>query len=572
MANPLDSAVASFQGLHTIDNEDAALALSRQSHDLAKQQFASQQAALQFQQARETASDQRTADAAQRGLDQNTGQALQYNVTNAQNAGQDAINYDDLPAAQQDYGDKVGAFNTGIKVDPSKMTVMDLKNASPVFAGMDQPQIAQAQVDLQTMKTSVENAASQLESGPNLPSGPTNKGKVFTAAQDPAFFDAFNRTLVGQVNKGLDDRVASKKAVSMVYNPDHTVSVEVESFDKDGDSLGLAPVTYGRENGNPDSEVLKIPATSFYDYLDTNGKAAEAINAQLIQDGDNGPMTRQQEATESGRALKALLNIPEGERTDKEKTMVTLLQGKASLAQAHTIGSMRLDKTDPALQYHENVLGADGKPHIVGRDRNGKIVTDSVQYVKPDKPDALAVLAAGQVATNQRMDKADDKSAIDKIGQRVTHLQDKYEKATGRDKVTIGKQITKAKDDYSRSTAAFQKNWKRPYDPESDNIEEATANVASDQNATRIAPAVKSLKSGMSLNDLRAAKPGLYGGWNEADLQNAALSAGVPYTPPRSSAPALAPSLKPAPAPARPALAKKVSAPLQVGKYKVQVN
>jgi hypothetical protein len=593
MGNPLDSAVQSFQGLHAIDNEDKALALSQQSHDLAKQQFAASQAALQFQQNRQTAEDVRSQgvyDAGQAAIqkknDLDTTQALGYNVANAQAANQTEIPYESQTPAVQNLAVNNGYVNTRVApdgsgnvqtIDTAKLTTGDLQSLSPIYAGKSAPEVAELAGNLGTVRNNLDTIKGDMEANPQKYAN----GMVMTQAQYPELFDALNKAVAPQVNKGLDDTIVKKEVNTAVINPDGTISLQVESFDADGGSLGNAPVTVGRSNGDPSSVVMKIPAQSLYDYIDVNEQLGQQIKAKQIELGDDAPLKVQTAEAKSKKLADAL--TPEMMGADSSldpgaqnrMALVKSLVGggidtPTAIQAAKLIHPDRIPKVFTSVK---NVIGPNGEIGTAAMDgTNGKI--DMSTWTKTKEPVDPGVAAANRTAATQAAKEAAenrkrDQAVVDKASSTIAQLGKEAKGLYGADLIAKNQEIAAATEDYVKATAAYSANNGGSYDPTSGTNTVIAKAATSAVNTEQQKPAVDFLKGIKGGEKVQPGSPdGLRKtGWSESAIQAACATAKVPYTPPPSAAPPPALTRQQAPA-----LTRTSATPLQVGKYKVQVN
>ena len=262
MGNPLAEGFQTYAALRNMDIQDQQLAMQQQSH-------ADQQAALQFSQGRQVKEDVRLQASheaalatAKRKVDGDVTKSVGYAVQEALDSGQEEIDFNSWTPAQQKWAEDNGRVNTRIKTDGSQARTINVSNVgvgdaqqiSPIFNGKSLEEVAGITKHLGTVRSHLDQITEDMQANPQKYAN----GIRISREQSPELFTALNAAIAPQVNKGLDDRIERKDVSGAIINPDGSVSVEVESFGKDGTSFGRAPVTYGRGNNDPGGIPLQI--------------------------------------------------------------------------------------------------------------------------------------------------------------------------------------------------------------------------------------------------------------------------------------------------------------------------
>jgi hypothetical protein len=606
MGNPIAEGIQTYQVLRDMDIQDQQLAMQKQSHELAQQQMVNQQAALRFQQGREVRADQLAEEthqgnqaAIQKKNELDATQSVGYSVNNAQAAGQHEVDYNSWTPAQQKVAEDNGWVNTRIHTDGSKVQTIDTskidvdgaQQISPIYRDKSAPEAEQIRQGLAVVRSHLDQIAGDMKANPQKYAN----GAVITREQAPTLFAALNHAIAPSVNKGLDDNIARKEVNTAVINPDGTVSLQVESFDSDGGSFGHAPVTYGRSNGDPESIVMKIPAASLYDYIDINEQLGQQIKAKQVELGDNAPLVEQTAAAKSKRLADGLTPGMMGADSNLDpgaQNRMALVKHLASSgvepAIAMQAGKLvhpdRVPKTFTAVPN----VALGGKLGTAPMDGTTGAIDMSKWQETKQPADPTAAREAARGAREDARDKRDQiktaKAAVDSSKQRLQKAQEAIKGAFGSGLDAAQEQLVAASADYTQAAADFKETAGYKYDPIGGGASQVAVSAKAAQTATRIKPLTDILKAnkpeGGALSRMFDGKGDIAKflesarakGWAESDIQQAAKTAGVPYSPPKGAITPAATRTPSAPTPqARPALQPTQAKPVvKVGKYTVQ--
>jgi hypothetical protein len=294
----------------------------------------------------------------QRKTDLNEMQSLAYAQKQAELKGED-IDFGSLRPKQQEFAKKLGLIRQRVNTDGSTSLLLDndklqdpqvLRKLSPIYADLDDAGAANV--------TNAFGVLSNKFAQYSTSKGVLRPGGVYiTEQQDPELFEAANIALAPSINKNLDSKIAQKRLTGMALNPDGTLSFEVELVGHDGKSLGKAPITYDRANGNPNSAVLQVPTVSVREYIEANKKLGEVLAAERVRLGDDAPLKEQDESIKNAKAIKevnaAIDKLPDGERKDALKAIAVPLQTPGvSPALGKIVSEEALpEKPDPAKHF-----------------------------------------------------------------------------------------------------------------------------------------------------------------------------------------------------------------------------
>jgi len=560
MGNPLAEGFQTYAALRNMDIQDQQLEMQKQSH-------VDQQAALRFSQDRQVKEDvrlQASHDAAlatnQRKIEGDVTRSVGYAVQGALDSGQNEIDYNAWTPAQQKWAEDNGRVNTRIKTNGSQAKTINISNfgvndaqqISPIFSGKSPEEVSAITQGLGVVRSHLDRITGDMQANPQKYAS----GIRITREQSPELFGALNIAIAPQVNKGLDDRIAKKEVSGAVVNPDGSVSVEVESFGKDGRSMGRAPVTYGRGNGDPASIVMTIPAASLYKYIEVNEQLGQQIKARQIELGDDEPIKEQQSRGEIRKAMKAIESIPEGERSEKRNIMYAGLKAGLKFPESNSLAALRPDKVyrDPKVEW----MGVPGKPALEQAYRDGVAVPEDKGGVRqrfaPHAPKEPKTDIERRTAIRQ--DRQTIKDASRRIDAERAVLAKLKAAAPDMDHEEQQAIIDAAINDYQTLTAEYKTDWSEEYDPSGHKVAAikgvAETAQANSKTTARIKPLVEAFKE---TGGFRSDPAGLIASarskrWAESDIALAVK--GTPaekyYTSPATNAMTQPTIKKPAPA------------------------
>jgi hypothetical protein len=282
----------------------------------------------------------------QKKNDLDDAQALNFQVNQAMLNGDSVLPLEKLNPYGQKYVQDRGLVKqrvnsegkTDLVIDGSKMSADDLANISPVYAGLDDAGRAATAISFKVLNQKLQQYSQTAAAQPG-------KAGYVTEKQDPELFRAANIALAPSINKGLDDEIASKRLAGITINPDNSLSFEVECFDKDGKSLGKAPVTYGRANGDPNSTVLTVPGVALQGYVESNQALGDALMAERARLGDDAPI-KDQDAKIKAKAIGKMLDkIDVSDAGDNAQAQIKVAKGlvgdgAATLPEALSVAKM----------------------------------------------------------------------------------------------------------------------------------------------------------------------------------------------------------------------------------------
>lgn len=537
IANPFDSALSTYSTLQGIDQRKQTLAIQQAEFDNKLQQ-------QQFENGRQLQADQRVQTEKDRALDRDAVQAADYAYKGAQSNGASEVPISNLPDRAQklliNYGlAKTRLTSAGTEehvVDPSKLTPEVLKEISPVYRDATPEQVKSISDSFGTLIHRL-NAYGQEQ-------GPTQQRRILTEKDDPEMFAAFNTALAPSINKGLDDSVAEKRVKAAVVNDDGTVSFEVESIGKDGKSLGMAPVTYGRANGDPNSMVMRVPITEMYRYFEVNKELGDRLGAQLVALGDDTPIKEQAASLKSQRVSKALDGVSLGDDQQTAASRLKLVKaltagGEVSVTDAISTAKLAIpDKAPKEIDLGKHVT----------YEQNGYKITEG--YVS----DGQGGLTWGIKGRNKIKEPKERNG--DLTPKQLRDIKEKAKKSVdlslsrwrAEKKILDGNpddpdqqaRTMAAAEDYAAQVDSYTEDVGSAYNPGKNIVAETGGQIKGAPARKAEETAVAQLKRGaITLDDLRKA------GWkNEPAIQKVAKEAGVEYVMPpqyRKPAPALTP-------------------------------